>query len=642
MTGYNDNHSYAYANTTEKMRREGLLVASFVAFLAVSVPVPAETHTKGSTPLVCKPGFLPTVINSSETGVECRCGGYKGINCFTWQGVLDDEDHEECRDLGTLCAFVDEILRGGKAAIEEEVLNGFVTMSLPPFHSIFKSDIGTEKNLRERSLIHCRENLTVSAFDKVTCVECSEPNPFGAFMVFWTLTFVPIGLIFIVIAFFNINLAAGPGHSFIFFYQVIPVLTGILASAAGLPLLQYNGTFGRIIWGTLTLSNPFQEMIPVEGFPCFSSEHPPLFVRSLGYLRILTVLILIVSLIVIMKCTCCPTVRCLRKWGQVRQRVRKLREKYAFKGTVLTGVCSGLVLAYSYTIDVSFRLLGSARISFFLVHNGTYTTDERSSIQVADGDRSILYLSNDHLPYFITSIVCVVLAQTLPVLLMYYPTVPYLLSRLFKQNALSCHKLAPVFDVFQSVYKPKLRFFAGLYLFYRLALWSAATFADGETGRLFSLQCLLLLMLSIHCLVQPFQDRSHNYIETLSLLNLNSVCAFVQVTDVVGKTSSASDRPLFSFFKHTAIAFIFFPLIAAVGYFIYLCVRQCRARRRRTEQMSANSLSLTESLTVKDNISMAVLDLNVHAKDYELLRSEDFSTNRVADFSNDSCSQYGN
>ena len=619
-----------------RMKRRNLLVASCVILLAVSVPVPAEKDAQGSAPLVCRPGFLPTMINSSESGVECRCGGYRGISCFTWQGVLGAEDIANCRNLSSLCAFVDEVLRDGKAAIEEEVLNEFVTVSLPSFHSIFKSNIEAEMRLREKSLIHCRKNLTVSAFDKVSCVDCSEPNPFAASVVFWLLTFVPIGLIFLVIVFFNINLAAGPGHSFIFFYQVIPVLTGILASAAGLPLLQYNGIFGRIIWGTLTLSNPFQEMIPVEGFPCFSIQHPPLFVSSLRYLRILAVLILIAALIVIVKCTRCPTTRCLRKWGQMRQSTRKLREKYAFKGSVLTGICSGLVLAYSYTNDVSFQLLGSSKISFYPVLNRTYTTDDRSSVQVTDGDRSILYLSHDHLPYFVIGVICVVLAQVLPIVLLYYPTVPYLLSRVFKQNALSCHKLAPVFDVFQSVYKPHLRFFAGLYLFYRLALWSAATFVDGKTSRLFALQCLLLLMLSIHCLVQPFQNRVHNYIETLSLLNLNAVCAFVQVTDVVGqflKFTSASNKELFFFFQHTAIAFIFFPIIATVGYFVYLVVMRCRAkRRRRTKQISVNSPTLGDSLTVKDDIPMSVVEVNAQAKDFELLRSEDFNLNRV-DFS---------
>ena len=338
----------------------------------------------------------------------------------------------------------------------------------------------------------------------------------------------------------------------------------------------------------------------------------------------------------IVKCTRCPTTRCLHKWGQMRQSTRKLREKYAFKGTVLTGICSGLVLAYSYTNDVSFRLLGSSKISFYPVLNRSYTTDDRSSIQVTSGDRSILYLSHDHLPYFVIGVSCVVLAQVLPIVLLYYPTVPYLLSQVFRQNVLSCHKLAPVFDVFQSVYKPHLRFFASLYLFYRLALWSAATFIDKETSRLFALQCLLLLMLSIHCLVQPFQNRVHNYIETLSLLNLNAVCAFVQVTDVVGQflnTTSASNKELFLFFKYTAIAFIFFPIIAAVGYFAYLVVKQCRAKwRRRMEQISVSSPTLGDSLTVKDDVSVAVVEVNAHAEDFELLRSEDLCANRV-DFS---------
>ena len=149
-------------------------------------------------------------------------------------------------------------------------------------------------------------------------------------------------------------------------------------------------------------------------------------------------------------------------------------------------------------------------------------------------------------------------------------------------------------------------------------------------------------MLSIHCLVQPFQDKKHNYIETLSLLNLNAVCAFVQVTDVVGqflKNTSPSDRDLFTIFQGLAIAFILFPLVAVVGYFGYLGVLWCRAKQHKKAKKITTSPTVFYSLTVADDVSVSVVDVNAQPKDFSLLRSQDLCVSRVEDFGKGSLSK---
>ncbi len=113
----------------------------------------------------------------------------------------------------------------------------------------------------------------------------------------------------------------------------------------------------------------------------------------------------------------------------------------------------------------------------------------------------------------------------LPLILLYYPCVPALIQRVTERSPqfVTCHKLAPVLDVFQSAYKPKLQFFAALPLLYRFVIWFLFSTLSAELGpsdRLIVITFVFIVILAIHPLVQPYLKPNHNYIETLYLVNL--------------------------------------------------------------------------------------------------------------------------
>ena len=79
--------------------------------------------------------------------------------------------------------------------------------------------------------------------------------------------------------------------------------------------------------------------------------------------------------------------------------------------------------------------------------------------------------------------------------------------------SISCHNLALVFDVFQSAYKPNLRFFAALPLLYRLLIWlvlSAMSEVYTEDKRHMYITFAFIIFLAIHSLVQPYKKPKHN------------------------------------------------------------------------------------------------------------------------------------
>ena len=110
-------------------------------------------------------------------------------------------------------------------------------------------------------------------------------------------------------------------------------------------------------------------------------------------------------------------------------------------------------------------------------------------------------------PYLTAAVLALLLSLPLSLLLLYYPAVPALMKHVTSKSLpITCHKLAPVFDVFQSAYKPKLSFVAAFPLFYRILLWlisSAMSAIVERSGKHMVITFAFISFLAIHSLVQP-------------------------------------------------------------------------------------------------------------------------------------------
>ena len=193
-----------------------------------------------------------------------------------------------------------------------------------------------------------------------------------------------------------------------------------------------------------------------------------LFPRTLPYIalqdfKLLAVVMAIVMTIVLVKCIHCPCASWRHPWAKHRCSTRNFREKHAQQGTVLNGLCRIGILTYGFVIKQVFSIL---RLSCCCPGDATYCSYYCTELDYGRADY--------HTALIITATVCsIALALLLPLLLLYYPCGPALIQRVTKRSPqfVTCHKLAPVLDVIQSMYKPKLRFFAALPLLYRFVIW---------------------------------------------------------------------------------------------------------------------------------------------------------------------------
>ena len=335
-------------------------------------------------------------------------------------------------------------------------------------------------------------------------------------IVYVLIDLAPLMVYLPLLILFNANLAAGPAQSFLFFYQTLPAAV----------LIDIFPTFytiaGGFWWGLFTMQSPINDFLSSQFLPTDYRLFPRILPYiALQYFKLAAVFVIVFMTLLLVKCVHCPCASWRHPWAKLRRSVRNFRERRASKGTVLNGLCSIAVLTYGFVIQQSFSLLQPAKYC----GNGTLLSPGANVVKsCAFYCPELEYLSTDHRSYFAVAVIMLLLSLPLPLLLLYYPAVPALMKRITDRSIpISCHKLAPVFDVFQSAYKPNLRFFAAFPLLYRLLIWlvfSAMSEVVETSARQVIITFAFIIFLAIHSLVQPYQKRVHNYIETLYLLNL--------------------------------------------------------------------------------------------------------------------------
>ena len=372
------------------------------------------------------------------------------------------------------------------------------------------------------------------------------PLPLPVFII---SDLAPLIVYFPVLIVFNINLASGPGQSFLFFYQA---LAAVLVTDS--------------LWGFLTMQSPISTQLFPRTLPYI----------GLQYLQLPVVVVAIVMTVVLVKCIHCPCASWRHPWAKLRRSTRNFREKHAQKGTVLNGLCSIVILTYGFVIHQAFSVLtlssccpGGAKYCFYYCTELEYGRDDYRA------------------PLIVTAAVfSIALALLLPLLLLYYPCVPALMQRVTNRSPqfVTCHKLAPVLDVFQSAYRPKLRFFAALPLLYRFVIWllfSMLLAAQRLNDMWIALTFVFIIILAIHSLVQPYRKPKHNYIETLYLVNLVLISLISYINfSIIGR------RMLI----YVWYPLIFLPILVCVVYFFWKrkCCKRCRSAQSEDLQAASS------------------------------------------------------
>ena len=374
---------------------------------------------------------------------------------------------------------------------------------------------------------------------------------------------IPVTGIFLVILFFNINLTSGALYSFIFYSQVVNnhYRNTVYQSYNG-PLMYFFHAF-KMIYGIFDL-----ETFEIDQLSfCLFKDATIMDLMLIKYLTTLYALLLIIITILVLKFHsfhCC--IKLCHKCGR-----RNIR------GSIVNALTAFLVLCYFRCLIITLHILVPSCVM------GDHEV-RLKTVPLYNGDMS--YLSDDHLKYVIPAIICLmVIILPPPIILSSEPLLVRVNGVLnIRRNAITytLHrlrmKLKPFLDSFQGCFKDNCRYFAGLFFLYRISLVLIPIyFSDGKFWNIMTKELLILCMLFLHCLCTPFQEKSHNHINSFLLIDL----ILINTLQLAPLNSDNSTTTLVAVFQVVLMSLPLVYLLCYIGQYT-CCTKRCIENKLNT------------------------------------------------------------
>ena len=430
------------------------------------------------------------------------------------------------------------------------------------------------------------------------CINTAS-SPLNKYGILWLilLKYIPFTIFLLLIVFFNVSLVDGPLNSYILFTQIINSV-GPVPNDVNIHLNDLNGVkktklvsnIYYFLYGPWN-SNYFEMLVPDF---CAYKFDSTIKVLMFEYIPALFPLVLFVLFYSIIPCITNCLVnseadmprRCLLK---VERMFIIFRRTWSIKNSIIHGLTTFLVLSYAKVTTVTGLLLASTTLYGHLGTEGAVKTVVRL-------DGTMDHFGTKHLPYACVAFVLLFTIIVLPpLLLLSYPLLPNLINELnlqdkwiFKTLIIKpLDKCVPFFDAFQSCFKTKYRFFAGLYFLYRAMAVVLITFQWQFTARLIYQQGFFLLIVLIHCVCQPYKLRKYNILDGcifVILAAINSLSLYNAFNaEIYLNTSQAS------FWMQQIL--IYTPFVYFIVFFCYYVSNRCAPCISKVKQMFCYCLS---------------------------------------------------
>ncbi len=409
---------------------------------------------------------------------------------------------------------------------------------------------------------------------------CGEDTLCSFGILFYILSeLVPVTILFTAIILLDLRFTSGGINGFVFYSQIIE------------SLLMKRKLFSDKLEKALLPSKIFYNIFNFDFFSmpslsfCLWKNAKIIDIVAFKYVTVIFAFVLILFLILILK---------KMKWNRLENAI-DLK-----KISVINGISTFLILCYSQCIKTSFFILSPAQLR-------TQGGIPGNLVTVYGGS---LFLNGRHLLYSLMAISCILTIVIIPpVVLLSYPMLLHILGlcklseHWLVNNLLSLfmiNRLKPLIDSFQSCYRDKVRFFAGLYFIYRIVILATFSIAHSTAQYHTLIQLSLSTFLGIHCAVQPYKKRLHNVLDSLLLLLLvviNACTIFTDIYDVQYRDNYFYGANTIQFvFLAVQVILIYIPMLSFLGWLIHKVFMKklllfakklliiCKKRKKLTQQ----------------------------------------------------------
>jgi hypothetical protein len=383
-----------------------------------------------------------------------------------------------------------------------------------------------------------------------------------------------------IVLFFNVKLTSGALNGFIFFVQFIDTM---LIDANG--YISTHDVLDRLTSIYLFTYRMFNlNFFTIDEFSfCLWKGANTLDIFAFKYVTILYSIALVVITVLLKKCGKGKYLFCCRK--QNLQVQGSESSKSSVKSTMIHGLSAFFIMCYSQCAKVTLFILSPGRIRSIggLVY--------LPPVVFYHGD--VKYLGSDHIKYALPAFIfAITLVLIPPLLLVVYPLCYKVLALLHIEETrcvsilcriLPLERMKPMFDSFQSCFKDKYRFFAGLYFFYRLVALLSYSIVDSLTKFYIVLEVQLIVMLTLQAITYPYRRRWHNIIDVLLFANLAVINAMTMYNYKNSKERNVDTRTINAVAAIQTIL-VLIPFVCVVCFVIIHLILKVKKARRRSEE----------------------------------------------------------
>ena len=558
--------------------------------------------------LPCPPGFIQSYDQHNRS--VCVCGrGYAGlVRCTNNEAELQNGGWMGITDHGVVVAGNHPYSLGSLFIVFSPLSNLTTELDSSICGPHHRTGVLCGK---------CVDGYAPAYNPFFECVKCSNHEESYHWVFYILSEFLPLTIFLLIMLAFRISVTNGPANAFVFFAQVVAAAINLGGqNFRSVPLWEIRNAydFFRLvyvsIYGIANL-NFFEPLLPKI---CLSRNLDALQLILLSGYTVavypLLFLLLIYTMTWLYNKGFKPIVRLCRP---VHRRFAVTLRKWSPESSLIYCFTTFIILSYSKFLFASF---------FYLLPVPLYDDQGR---QVGDGrlyfNGDVIFLSLQHIPYFIVALFILAIFVTfLPLLLLVYPlkAVEKLSKCCSADGWKPGPKLLQLLDTFQGCYKDNHRYFAGLYLIFRIALVIIFISTTPNWFLQFLLtQLVFMTAILLFAIIRPYKVDTYNNIDTAIFINLAAINTFTfygsyQSTYIVGVYQ---EWPIV-----LCYILIYCPLVCMISYVVYTKLLM-RSRRfstfiENTRGCIRSHLSLTahtDSTADRDNdIDLAELSTRVH------------------------------
>ena len=415
------------------------------------------------------------------------------------------------------------------------------------------------------------------------CIPCTDINLAANIAKYIASIYLPLGFLFTVLIFFDIRLTTGPANAFILYCQII-VTTFTIDADGDTPLREfidhyhYLSEFYTLPYGIFNLDF-LENYIPNI---CFSTSFNTLSVLLLDYCVALSPLLMILLVLICLKIKewfCCGRQQ-ITAANLMQRRGRRINE------ALLPAFASFILLSYTKLSIISSYILTTVPL---IDENGTEQMSPRVYFAGQYSRESSKYL-----PYYLLAILvyCTFLCIT-PLMLLDFPLrgLEWIIVKFdLLKKMYPADKIHILLDTFQGCYRKDVRFFAGLYFLFRVAVNVSYNFFYKWIDQFVFQQVLCTVMVTLLALYRPYRRKFLNYVDILiftdlALINCLSFYFFVFFNIY------PEFKPSLSIFIIQYILIVL-PLVYMLTYILWRVTK--RHHRKIKEKVLRFSLAITQ------------------------------------------------